>query len=62
MKYDFFTTSDGHLYAVPVKPSVPEWTARQVRLARASIVQGVVFLQILIILLALFIAYRLFGR
>lgn len=61
-KYSYFTTSDGRLWMVENKPKVPDWTKEQIARARASIVQGVVFLQILIILLALFIVYRLFGR
>jgi len=55
MKYDYFRTSDGHLYAVPVKPSIPEWTDEQIELARRTIAAGVLLIQILVILVVLFL-------
>ena len=60
-EYDYFTTSDGHLYAVPVKPDIPGWTPRQKRLARRIYVFAFIFLCSLVGLLGTFIGYKLLG-
>jgi len=59
--YEYFTTSDGHRYAVEIKPIQPDWTPRQQRLARNSLTIGITFLYALVGLLGIFIGYKLFG-
>lgn len=55
MKYDFFRTSDGHLWAVPIKPTIPEWTDEQIRIADQWVRDGITLIWILVILVVVFL-------
>ena len=60
-KYDYFTTSDGRVWAAEKKPVIPGWTPEQTRLAKRYILIGRIVVLIQAILLALFAAYKLSG-
>jgi len=60
-KFDYFTTSDGRLWVVRVRERKPEWTTEQERLARNTIIFGIILTRSLVGLLFIFIGYKIFG-
>lgn len=60
-KYDYFRTSDGHLWVVPVRPERDPWTSQDVKFARRFTFVGILIVALLLIANGLFIYQKLRG-